>query len=342
MVQPRTPFYRVRFAVILCLCAFFCASSYSENRIDYIFDLDQIILYSTRHKGDNTVRADHKEWEVAVGAPELIESLLLNPHARVSFFSARSKDRNVEAMKKIKLSDRRSFFEVANGRIYSAEEMKREGDFKVKDFEDLIPGVNPDRAFLIDDNVSPVSQNHRKNLLWVYYRDRNKRLAIVRGLIEASLDKAKAQRITPVEALFSLQYKNDGDGELRVERVEEDGKYAREGEHLFKKVNPHFMFPTKSDVRSSRQSPTHKMKDMIKKSIVKSVLEAKEEDRETEEKIKRRLRRAKKLKGEKKKKALAYAEEAAIKKTKRQTILPTDAKFPRDCYIIMRWIDGKI
>lgn len=257
-------FFQKQYFILFCLL--FSSLSFAEKKIDLVFDLDKIFLYSTDQKGPRSIRAKGEYWNVAVGAEELIESLSKIPGVRISFYSARSEDRNVEAMKKIKISTGKSFYDLASGRVFSSDHMEREGRRKVKDFEELLKGVDLNNAILIDDSVAPVSENHRKNLLWVYYRDRVKRLALVRGVLEAAINLSAKNKIPLSEALYQTQFRQNAN-DVRVRRIEENPEILAEGLRQFKKVNPNFSFPesNKEDIRKSSRSPTSKLKEMIKK-----------------------------------------------------------------------------
>jgi HEAT repeat protein len=179
---------------------FWSALLFADHSIDFVFDLDKVLIYEIKDPktiaslSTSAIYLDsvQEHYRVVKGATEMIESLLKIPGARVSFFSAGLKVRNHEVLKKIKLRDGRSFFDIAH-KVLSVEDVvvsqaryaaewniplssvdpqavslnpRFQGKFH-KDLRRVLGDAGLDSAILVDDNIQFAYRGQEKNLLYL-------------------------------------------------------------------------------------------------------------------------------------------------------------------------------
>ena len=231
---------------LLCLFSFIEPHSYAVTPLTIAIDLDQTLVdddVNTEIKpGDQVVEWQYKagpnlivseKYRLIKGGAEFIESLRSIPHAKIAFFSLGSKQRNLFVLQALKLPDgSTSFLEAAEGRLLSREDVESDlprpianASLLRKDLNKLqpmIPGFQLDHAFLIDDQIRVPVQSQIKNLLWLkkqYYLKHGKirpavptelhdpdRIIRARGIIAAAQQAAASLEISPVEALYQIQW----------------------------------------------------------------------------------------------------------------------------------------
>lgn len=237
--------------------------------IDFVFDLDGVFLNSPAASStERIIVVAGARYRLADGAGELLQSLSQIPGARISFFSHATAERNAAALKAIVLPDGRSAFDLAAGRVFSTPALSRESGVDVKDLLKVAPDIDLKRAVLIDDQRNYAAKGQERNLLWLpdrqsrfaesvfeeynvereagepeeaedlarkFVSDRNKLLR-ARGIIEATLEKANAEKISFVEALSRLQWPTPGAYNPALAGVE----MMRKGLPFFRRVNEDF------------------------------------------------------------------------------------------------------
>lgn len=134
--------------------------------IDLVFDLDWTLFYPIKvNEGiftDNKVLRVHDELHRPTDhLAEVIEALITYyPEFRISFFSGSSYERNSRLLEQVKLSDGRSLKDIAF-RIFSNSDLTQissdpqlpKSERYKKDVSNKLPGFDPARTVLIDDNL---------------------------------------------------------------------------------------------------------------------------------------------------------------------------------------------
>ncbi len=136
--------------------------------IDIVFDIDWTLVYTVGKEQAgkrNVFFVEGKYYYLTDGATEIIELLLVDG-VDVSFFSGGKRSRNFELLKKIKLSDGRSLYEISK-KILSYEELHHVADaspkarFAERLKKDLrLISNDLDNIILVDDipNFTPTGQ----------------------------------------------------------------------------------------------------------------------------------------------------------------------------------------
>lgn len=155
------------------------ASTARPPRIDFVLDLDWTLLYQIRDPRQVTdttrlLRAGGDTYRLADNAAQFIEYLASIPGARVSFFSGGERERNIEILRQIRLSDGRTAadFNVFGKEDLSAVEPSKRSSgtpgfaerFK-KDLRKVLPDIDLERAVLVDDTIRFPAAGQQRNLL---------------------------------------------------------------------------------------------------------------------------------------------------------------------------------
>ncbi len=156
--------------------------------LDIVFDIDLTIvaivqdgpggdqLADPTNPGRNVVTVGDERYRIYDGLRELMEKLEKEQKAgkiRISFFSGGEEVRNEELLKKIKLSNGRSLWDLAPGRVLGRSSMTptgREPPARIRErFKKDLTKINPDLSdvILIDDIKEFVPESQRGNMLWI-------------------------------------------------------------------------------------------------------------------------------------------------------------------------------
>jgi hypothetical protein len=155
--------------------------------VDIVFDIDLTIVALVKDGPGGDLLADpalpdkgivdigyHNErYRVFEGVRELLEKLKKDPRVRVSFFSGGQEARNEALLKKIKLQDGSSLWDLAQGRVLGRLSMTPTGlpsPARIRErFKKDLTKINPDLSdvIIIDDIKEFVPSSQRPNLLWI-------------------------------------------------------------------------------------------------------------------------------------------------------------------------------
>jgi len=187
--------------------------------IDVVLDLDGVILLES-HQGassrpEDFVEADGRRYRVAEGAREMVTALAADPRFRLSFFSAQSSKRNVAVLRALQgQGSTRSFFDLAQGRVFSRDHLDRDGR---KSLASVLPRSDPGRRVLVDDNLESVARGEERGCLWAWTGDNHTRLARVMGALDAIGEAGQGGTPVP-DAIDALMWTGErGERRVRVE-----------------------------------------------------------------------------------------------------------------------------
>lgn len=140
------------------------ALAHSEP-IDIVFDIDWTTFYSIdpndpSQTDKNIISVGGKYYRATDHLAEVIESLLKHPEVRISFFSGGERSRNEALLSKVALSNGKTLKDVTF-RVFSKEDLTsvatdanlKFSDRYRKSLNGILPGANPGRAILIDDQI---------------------------------------------------------------------------------------------------------------------------------------------------------------------------------------------
>jgi len=152
----------------------------SNQKKHIVFDLDGTLIYNVSKDlmGQKDVYQIKDEYyKLAPHSREFIEHLLLRDDVEISFFSGGSKERNDAILKKIKLSDSRSFYEIAFKHL-DKEDLEVNDKFDPESMPDkfayrynknlLSVSENLDNIILIDDGRHWLPQGQEDNLFYIF------------------------------------------------------------------------------------------------------------------------------------------------------------------------------
>jgi len=147
------------------------ANEISDGAINLVFDIDYTIVQpATDLKDPDVIKVGDEFYKVNNWSREIIESLSRHSNVRISFFSGGKKDRNIKLLKKIKVNNGQSLFELTSD-VFSfsdLHEVSKEGRFSERLKKDLGKlGFDLDRTILIDDNAMFAYDGQEKNMLWL-------------------------------------------------------------------------------------------------------------------------------------------------------------------------------
>lgn len=220
---------------------------------------------SERYEKDpDVIIADERMWKIATGAREFLLSLSSferevekrGKKLRISYFSARkdAKKRNVELLTNLKVSGQKSALDLSQGRVFSDEKMVpvKGTERRLKDIREILSGVDPVNTLFLDDKVKYVPDDMADGLIWAFESDRHRRLAHVRGVLEAIIGEWNKGASSLHEASAKVQWKgSDKDRRLR-DTTEKDMGIISGGIKILRTENPKLDFPSKPDWDSER------------------------------------------------------------------------------------------
>lgn len=130
--------YLILFCLISCAPTARRPAASDREHYHFVFDIDWTLVAEVKppaSAGQRLVQVAGKDYFVNHGVESLIEKLSQNPEIKISFFSGGSRERNHELLKKIKLKNGKTLFEVA---------------YKILNFEDLteMPGTSEHSRFV--------------------------------------------------------------------------------------------------------------------------------------------------------------------------------------------------
>ncbi len=155
--------------------------------VDVVFDIDLTIVAMVKdgpggdlladpadpHRGIVNIGYQNERYRVFEGVRELMEKLKKDPRVRVSFFSGGQEARNEALLKKIRLNDGSSLWDLSQGRVLGRSSLTPTGlvvPARIRDrFKKDLTKINPDLAdvIIIDDIKEFVPETQRANLLWI-------------------------------------------------------------------------------------------------------------------------------------------------------------------------------
>ena len=97
----------------------------SSDYIDVVLDLDSTLVKDISWNPDrygDFVKVGDVNYKVFNYATLMIQKLLENPRVRISFFSGGPRERNYELLKKLKLEDGRTLYDISY-KVLSKEEL---------------------------------------------------------------------------------------------------------------------------------------------------------------------------------------------------------------------------
>jgi len=295
--------------VTRCVIGFLCAlaitlpqivlSDETGNQIHFVFDLDDTLI--------RWIRPDEKlggevipksgtingyKYRVMDGASEILGSLLQDyPGAKISFFSAGPRNRNLQILQQLRLPDGRAALEIAY-KVLSEEELTTVGKNRYKDLRLVVDGGGLNNLVLFDDKPSIILPGQEKNVLWIgdkpefhqvkldegrqsvrqFLQNRNK-LVRARGVVEAAIEKAKQAKISLSEALWILQEgRLNTEGQiLRETSTLYDISFYRRGIRSFAKVNSGYRFTTALPGRIKPGCIRRQLKALLNKPAIKII-----------------------------------------------------------------------
>lgn len=248
--------------LILALSGMFPAHADIPCELLVSFDIDGVLLYDADRSIERTVATtDQFIWfnrsrernttTYHVKSPWAALVLLALKHrlaACLGFFSLHESERNVALLQRLKIDASVSALALAEGRLFSHEDAVRERRPGVKGSVNTkrltVYGHPMSHLIHVDDSPFRISIDEQPNLLHVIGRkewrlpqepeklgdfvvrnwvDKYK-LVRVLGLIDKALEVSRATGITPVQALYELQYR---DGVYQFEATHAPSFYLR-------------------------------------------------------------------------------------------------------------------
>jgi hypothetical protein len=185
-------------------------SAYGAEPFYFFVDLDGVILEkpTVQVPSEGTVTFGEQRFKIVYGAGSFIQSLLNYEGAKVVFFSHAPEERNLEALRNVKLPNGSTALSVASavlsntlidestwGSPLHSEIRPFSGGYK-KDLLKGAPDINLNRAVLIDDQPGYAAKGQEPNLLWLFpYEAYGRELTMTREDYDVFLSEDGKERV---------------------------------------------------------------------------------------------------------------------------------------------------
>lgn len=166
----------MKFILLLILIS---VSAHAGLPVDIVFDIDLTIATLIDHgdplggPAENVYKVGSERYRIFEGMTDLMLKLKNDPNVRVSFFSGGTEARNEELLRKVKMKDGSSLWELARGRVYGRTSMTPTGlgpGHRIRErFKKDLTKINPnlEDVILIDDIREFVPDSQRGNMFWI-------------------------------------------------------------------------------------------------------------------------------------------------------------------------------
>ncbi len=143
----------------------------SSEHFNVVLDIDYTIVQPARDDVTKDVLIINGErYRIRPWAIELISYLSDKPNVRIHFFSGGKIDRNTKLLKKLKLKNGNSAYNVAQTIMSFSDltQVRQDGRFSEKYKKDLpFPEHELKRTILVDDNFHFAMPDQKSNMLWI-------------------------------------------------------------------------------------------------------------------------------------------------------------------------------